>query len=572
MAYVAVSECCGHKGIGDKAEKLWETVDPWHPFACWRYWRGGGSIFEDEAAAQQWGAESCTPFNFVGYLVYRRFVVTMVYFATSVLLALIVSGFSLVLTLRVVRHFKISQWKIMSRSAVFERLIQEAWEYCQASDERLWELVPRRVPIVVYLECAIAKLDGDPFNLLTTRQSASCALLQWAYVFLLAAPLHLFVAFAARPQTITLAEPPFRSWFSLPSYLALLHYFLQGSFLLLHSAGCKILWLHGAGRLFHATYVHCTRLAWLSFFSLTVGLWRGSHADPTLPLCARCTHLPHIRPPCLLIASIAVHCAVRVFVSPRPRVPQVWLFLWLCCAVAVNPDYVIKVLSVLGSAFTLFAVSLRTAENFVDETARAFQGIEDDVRRLTYAYGRKMKRLKAKERQLFAAAQRMAVQIDETGKSIFWLFVGVLFLLFVAASWVLLGAFLWGSNATQLTNLIMPIIVAAFKVRADKTVSQVKQLAPSLSAAVVSTVRTTDEVVQVIQADDDDDDEEEELKEESKAEEKVKSFMSQMNRSFIGSAGGVTSASLRERTREVSAPLPMHSLEEDDAERARHSA
>ena len=50
----------------------------------------------------------------------------------------------------------------------------------------------------------------------------------------------------------------------------------------------------------------------------------------------------------------------------------------------------------------------------------------------------------------------------------------------IAAVWVLLGAHLWGSESTQLTNLVMPAMVVALKVRADKAVTKVRKAAPKL--------------------------------------------------------------------------------------------
>ena len=58
-----------------------------------------------------------------------------------------------------------------------------------------------------------------------------------------------------------------------------------------------------------------------------------------------------------------------------------------------------------------------------------------------------------------------------------------MWLLALAATWVLLGAVLWGSTATQLTNLVMPGIVAALKVKSDRALQRVRDAAPTLSSA-----------------------------------------------------------------------------------------
>jgi len=63
------------------------------------------------------------------------------------------------------------------------------------------------------------------------------------------------------------------------------------------------------------------------------------------------------------------------------------------------------------------------------------------------------------------------------------MFVSAAVMLALAAVWVLLGSFLWGSNATQLTSLVMPAIVAGLKLKADKAVTKVKDAAPTLSSA-----------------------------------------------------------------------------------------
>ena len=124
------------------------------------------------------------------------------------------------------------------------------------------------------------------------------------------------------------------------------------------------------------------------------------------------------------------------------------------------------------------------AWQFAKETERGFAQYENEAVALASVITKEMSSaasgMAKKAQELEKGAAHMAKVLDMHGKSIFWMFIGFALLLALAAVWVLLGTHLWGSNATQLTNLVMPAIVAALKVKADNAVTKVKQAAPKL--------------------------------------------------------------------------------------------
>ena len=234
----------------------------------------------------------------------------------------------------------------------------------------------------VYLECAISDLDGDPDNTLKPKEGFTCAVLQAAYIVLLASPVHVAVIFTSRPEvsiqgskpwtsclrsslllnprtdssptfeplrgkTTTLHFPPFASVWALFTYILLVHYVVQGAYLLSH-------YLH-AGRLCARTAINrvvskvlydfyiieCRLILLLSFFLLFLQVHECVRAPRTS------LQLLSFLPP-LTLAS--------------PRLCTSAQLLWLCSAAAVNPDYVVGALSVIGSILSLKFVALFTAQ------------------------------------------------------------------------------------------------------------------------------------------------------------------------------------------------------------------
>ena len=104
-------------------------------------------------------------------------------------------------------------------------------------DLKLSVALPRHLPAIVYLECVVAKLDGDPYNLLRPKECALAVTLQFLYCFCIAAPLHVFTIFASRPTTPTNHAEPFVTSWSMPTYLLIVHYLSQGGYLMAHYLG-----------------------------------------------------------------------------------------------------------------------------------------------------------------------------------------------------------------------------------------------------------------------------------------------------------------------------------------------
>ena len=308
MAYAVINEVHGHVGIGAAdAEKLWETEDPRFPYACYRYWLGGHLVSPEET----WGPRKCGGFKFGEYLQkYAAFRTTMMYILCSMLLALICAAYALWLTLRAVRRWKRSQVAIISRSPIFAAAIASVRECAEHRKVPFRELLVDQLPVMVYLECAITKLDGDPFNTLRPREGVACAVLQATYAFVVAAPLHIFAIFLSRPKTRTLDFQAFASAWSLPTYIILAQCvnqvltrapFAYSLAICINLPYVRILFwqLHGAGDIRHAALleVQQCRLA-------VLGAWQGA----VRMLYAR---VPRLHPPLVLppvpAAPLALH-------------------------------------------------------------------------------------------------------------------------------------------------------------------------------------------------------------------------------------------------------------------------
>ena len=68
MAYSVINEVHGWVGVGDYAEKLWQTEDPLYPYAPFRYWEGGSQV----SPARQWSGWYDVGFHFDFRSVYFR--------------------------------------------------------------------------------------------------------------------------------------------------------------------------------------------------------------------------------------------------------------------------------------------------------------------------------------------------------------------------------------------------------------------------------------------------------------------------------------------------------------------
>ena len=431
MAYVAVNEANGHVGMGDEAEKLWETDDPWFPFACYRYWRGGGFV----DPAEGWGTQSCGGFDLIGYLKYQRFVITMVYFLCSMVLAAALSVYSLWLLLRIINRWKLSQFRLMERSPLFAVSVaalkrhakeQSHKEQGEGEAPAMRELLAKELPLIVYLECAIAKLDGDAFNMLFPREGIFCALLQAAYMAMLAAPVHIWAVFTSRPNTPTNTPVAFTSLWSLPTYFLITHCECRAPHIPQPRAPLPRLSLQPRRPPRQPTVFPAAAVVASAALASASRLC----SPPSLPpLGSDTVHGVYI-----ISHYIGVSVRKGMRYTPFGRIMYAayyywtvssialaiylifWLSLWLCTAVAVNPDYVIKLLSVLASIISLFFVSLGTAEKFAVETEKGFSQVQGEAHALVNAMKQEVNAFEEEAKRLEEGAMAMAAFLDLHGK------------------------------------------------------------------------------------------------------------------------------------------------------------
>ena len=362
MAYAVINEVHGHVGLGDDAQKLWETNDPWWPYACYRYWRGGASV----APSDTWGERVCASFDFVRYLEYKDFVMTFSYFVASVILAMLLAAWLLILFVRVIYRWKMSQVRIMRRSHLFAATIREIEKIAAKTGRSVDDLLVSELPLVLFLECAVAKLDGDPYNMLGAKEGALVAITQVSYLIMIALPVHVFAIFLCRPNTPAHQSPAFTTAWSAPTYFLLLHYGIQGAYIFSHYLGGRM-----RARM---RFSLCGRAAYSLYYVFTIA-------------CAQFSFF-------------------LIF----------WISLWLLSSFAVNAPYVLKLLSILGSVLSLKLVGLATADKFVVAVDAIHGRVERSVQSLTDD-------LETRAEHVDKRFKQIAAQLDMEGKSIFQMFV-----------------------------------------------------------------------------------------------------------------------------------------------------
>ena len=222
------------------------------------------------------------------------------------------------------------------------------------------DLLVSELPLVLFLECAVAKLDGDPYGMLGAKEGALVAITQVSIDVVLCLSTSRDLPVPTRQHQYR--RSPLRGQ---PR----------------HTSCCSVR---------HPGYI----------FSHYLG--GRMRARMRFSSCGRAGYS--------LYYVFTIACAQFSFFL------IFWISLWLLSSFAVNAPYVLKLLSILGSVLSLKLVGLATADKFVVAGDAIHGRVERSVQSLTDD-------LETRAEHVDKRFKQIAAQLDMEGKSIFQMFV-----------------------------------------------------------------------------------------------------------------------------------------------------